>query len=249
MYRAAGLILALVAVVFFAAQLAEEPVRAIQKPEVRQAPEAFEKAGVSGAQGRDAVGQAPDAGDLKIGASRRRSAFQTTRSSRRVPTRAMACVWRGSSSTPARVEEEQFVLITRDLKSRYSDYDAVSVEFTDTEDVLFYNDDPRTRDLLVLLRWRAHLQYLRGRLLPGLHLRSAQHGRLLCEGRRLASHAPLCRRDAHLRAGERPPSKRAETPVQGLYIKRCLRLGSFAVEGFAGKRISYRTLAGMWNGP
>ena len=67
MYRAAGLILALVAVVFFAAQLAEEPVRAIQKPEVRQAPEAFEKAGVSGAQGRDAVGQAPDAGDLKIG--------------------------------------------------------------------------------------------------------------------------------------------------------------------------------------
>jgi hypothetical protein len=44
--------------------------------------------------------------------------------------------------------EEQFVLITRDLKSRYSDYDAVSVEFTDTEDVLFYNDDPRTRDLL-----------------------------------------------------------------------------------------------------
>jgi hypothetical protein len=46
-------------------------------------------------------------------------------------------------------EEEEFVLIARDVKSRYSDYDAVSVEFTDTEDVLFYNDDPLTRDLLV----------------------------------------------------------------------------------------------------
>jgi hypothetical protein len=45
-------------------------------------------------------------------------------------------------------EEEEFVLIARDLKFRYSDYDAVTVEFTDTEDLLFYNDDPTTRDLL-----------------------------------------------------------------------------------------------------
>ena len=59
MYRAAGLILALVAVVFFAAQLAEEPVRAIQKPEVRQAPEAFEKAGVSGRKGGTRSGRLP----------------------------------------------------------------------------------------------------------------------------------------------------------------------------------------------
>jgi hypothetical protein len=45
-------------------------------------------------------------------------------------------------------EEEEFVLIARDLKVRYSAYDAVSAQFTDTEDVLFYNDDALTRDLL-----------------------------------------------------------------------------------------------------
>jgi hypothetical protein len=47
--------------------------------------------------------------------------------------------------------EEKFVLITRDLKSRYSHYDAVSVEFTDTEDLLFHDGaelDPLTRDVL-----------------------------------------------------------------------------------------------------
>ena len=60
----------------------------------------------------------------------------------------MMCAQLGSSSTPARAKEEEFVLIARDLKARYFDYDAVSVEFTDTEDLLFYNDDPITRDLL-----------------------------------------------------------------------------------------------------
>jgi hypothetical protein len=148
LYRAAGLILALVIVFFFAAQLAEEPVRAIQKPEVRQAPEAFEKAGVSGAQGRDAVGQAPDAGDLKIGdfeAPERVPDYVVLEKS--LDTRDGARAMRLLIDTRSR-EEEYFVLITRDLKSRYSGYDAVSVEFTDTEDLLFYNDDPRTRDLL-----------------------------------------------------------------------------------------------------
>jgi hypothetical protein len=149
LYRAAGLILALVAVVFFAAQLAEEPVRAIQKPEVRQAPEAFEKAGVSGAQGRDAVGQAPNAGDLKIGdfeAPERVPEYEVLEKS--TDGRDSARAARLLIDTRSR-EEEEFVLIARDVKSRYSGYDAVSVEFTDTEDVLFYNDDPLTRDLLV----------------------------------------------------------------------------------------------------
>ena len=59
-----ALILALIAVVFFAARLVGEPVRALQKPEVRPAPEAFESAG---AEGGDTSGQAPDVGDTKIG--------------------------------------------------------------------------------------------------------------------------------------------------------------------------------------
>ena len=148
MYRAAALILAFVAVVFFAARLFEEPVRALQEPEVRQAPEALKTAGVSGGRGGDAVGSGTDGGDLKIGS------FETPEHvpeyevlEKTLNSRDGARAVRLLIDTRVR-EEEYFVLIARDLKSRYSDYDAVSVQFTDTEDVLFYNDDPITRDLL-----------------------------------------------------------------------------------------------------
>ena len=148
MYRTAVLILVLVAVVFITVRLAEEPVRALQEPEVRPAPEAFEMAGASGAQERDAVGRAPDAGDLKIGdfeAPERVPDYEVLQES--PDTRDGARAVRLLIDSRSR-EEEYFVLIARDLKSRYSNYDAVSVQFTDTEDVLFYNDDPRTKDLL-----------------------------------------------------------------------------------------------------
>jgi hypothetical protein len=148
LYRAAALILALVAVVLFAARLAGEPVRALQRPEVRPAPGAFETAGTSKAEGGDEVGGQLDEGDLKIGD------FEAPESvpdyeilEERVVERDGARAARLLVDTRSRAEED-FVLITRDLKARYSDYDAVSVEFTDTEDVLFYNDDPLTRDLL-----------------------------------------------------------------------------------------------------
>jgi hypothetical protein len=147
-YRAAAGILVLVAVVFLAAQLAEEPVRVLQKPEVRPAPDAFETARASGAQGSDAVGQGTDGGDLKIGsfeAPERVPDYEILEES--TGGRDGVRVARLLVDTRSR-GEEQFVLITRDLKSRYSDYDAVSVQFTDTEDVLFYNDDPQTKDLL-----------------------------------------------------------------------------------------------------
>ena len=147
MYRAAALILALVAVVFFAAQFAEEPVRALQKPEVRPAPEAFAAAGASGAG--DAAGQTLERGDLKIGsfeAPERVPDYEVLEES--FDTRDGARAARLLIDTRSRGEEE-YVPIARDIKYRYSDYDAVSVEFTDTEDVLFYNDDPLTRDLLV----------------------------------------------------------------------------------------------------
>jgi hypothetical protein len=148
LYRTAAGILAFAAVVYFAAQLAEEPVRAIQKPEVRPAPKAFETAGASGAERGAAGGQAPDVGDLKIGdfeAPEHVPDYEVLEKS--LDSRDGARAVRLLIDTRSR-EEEQFVLIARDLKSRYSDYDAVSVQFTDTEDLLFYNDDPITRDLL-----------------------------------------------------------------------------------------------------
>ena len=142
MYRAAALILVLVAVFFFATQLAEEPVRALQKPEIRPAPKVFEPAA-------GAVGPGSEGGDLKIGdfeAPERVPDYEVLEKS--LDTRDGARAVRLLIDTRSR-EEQHFVLIARDLKFRYSDYDAVSVEFTDTEDVLFYNDDPLTRDLLV----------------------------------------------------------------------------------------------------
>jgi hypothetical protein len=148
LYRAAALVLALVAVVFFAGRLAEEPVRALQKPDVRPAPGTFEMAFASGAQKEDAVGSAPDAGDMKIGdfrAPERVPDYDVLEKS--LDSRDGARAVRLLIDTRSR-GEKHFVLIARDLKSRYSDYDAVSVEFTDTEEVLFYNDDPVTRDLL-----------------------------------------------------------------------------------------------------
>jgi hypothetical protein len=147
LYRTAALILTL-AVVFFAVRSAEEPMRALQKPEVRLAPGIFETLGGPGAEGGTAAERAPDEKDLKIGD------FETPV---RVPDyeileespdeRDGARAARLLIDTRSR-EEEDFVLIARDLKARYSDYDAVSVEFTDAEAVLFYNDDALTRDLL-----------------------------------------------------------------------------------------------------
>jgi hypothetical protein len=146
-----ALFLALAAVSFFAVRLAEEPVRALQKPEVRPAPGASETAGDSGSEGDDAGRQAPEEGDLKIGS------FEAPESvpdyeilEERVVERDGARAVRLLVDTRSRAEAA-FVLITRDLKARYSDYDAVSVEFTDTEDLLFYDGDeldPLTRDVL-----------------------------------------------------------------------------------------------------
>ena len=148
MYRTVALILAFVAVAFFAVRLADESVRALQKPEVRQAPEAFEAVRALGTNGEDVKGQAADRGNTKIGnfqAPEHVPDYEILEKSpdRRDGARAMRLL----VDTRAR-EEAYFDLIARDLKSRYSDYDAVSVQFTDTEDLLFYNDDPRTKDLL-----------------------------------------------------------------------------------------------------
>ncbi len=150
MYRTAALILArAAAVVFFAVGCAGEPVRPLRTPEVRPAPEVFEAARGPGAEGRTAaVERTPDEGELKIGsfeAPKRVPDYEVLEES--PDERDGARGTRLLVDTRSR-EEEEFVLIARDLKARYSEYDAVSVEFTDTEDVLFYNDDALTRDAL-----------------------------------------------------------------------------------------------------
>lgn len=140
MRRVAALILVSVAVLL-AVRLTGEPVRALDKPEVPSAPEAPRAEGI-------ATGRASDAGEEKVGsfeAPERVPEYRVLEKS--LDQRDGASAVRLLIDTRSR-GEKYFVLIARDLKSRYSDYDAVSVEFTDTEDLLFYNDDPVTRDLL-----------------------------------------------------------------------------------------------------
>lgn len=147
MYRTVALILAL-AVVFFVVRSGEEPVRALRAPEVRPAPEAFETVGGPGARGGISVERASDEENPKIGGFEKPAHVPDYEVlEEKLDEREGASAARLLIDTRSR-EEEDFVLIARDLKARYSDYDAVSVEFTDTEDVLFYNDDARTRDLL-----------------------------------------------------------------------------------------------------
>jgi hypothetical protein len=147
LYRAAALILAFV-LVLFVVQLAEEPVRAIHEPDVRPAPDALETVGTSRAEGGDATGSASGEGEQKIGkfeAPKYVPDYKILED--KLDSRDGAHAVRLLIDTRSR-SQESFVLIARDLKSRYPDYDAVSAEFTDTEDLLFYNDDPVTRDQL-----------------------------------------------------------------------------------------------------
>ena len=147
MYRAAALILAFV-VVLFAVRLAEEPVRALHEPDVRPAPDAFETVDASRAEGGDAAGSASDEKEPKIGKFEPPKYVPDYKVlEKNLDSRDGAHAVRLLIDTRSR-SQESFVLIARDLKSRYSDYDAVAVEFNDTEDLLFYNDDSVTRDQL-----------------------------------------------------------------------------------------------------
>jgi hypothetical protein len=135
LYRAAAVILVFVVVVF-AVRLGEEPVRAVHK---RPAPETFETLG---------AGSASDQGEQKIGdfeAPEYVPDYEILEKS--LDAREGAFAVRLLIDTRSR-KEEYFALIARDLKARYSDYDAVSVEFTDTEDLLFYDEDLVSKDLL-----------------------------------------------------------------------------------------------------
>jgi hypothetical protein len=147
LYRKVSLILAATAV-SFAVGCAGESVRAVRTPEVRPPPEVLETGRGQNVERGAAPERAREDGYLRIGS------FETPNHvpdyeilEEKADGRDGARAVRLLIDTRSR-EEEEFVLIARDLKVRYSDYDAVSVEFTDTEDVLFYNDDAHTRDLL-----------------------------------------------------------------------------------------------------
>jgi hypothetical protein len=121
---------------FLGWRAAGEPVRAIEMPDVRAAP------GVPVASSRDDSGsgkRGPNLAEMRIGTFEKPEQVPEYEILESQPAdRDGAHAARLLVDTRSRSEED-FTLIARDLKARYSDYDAVSAEFTDTSDVLDYN--------------------------------------------------------------------------------------------------------------
>ena len=124
---AALLFVATVAVLLWRA--VEEPVSALAMPEVRPAPEVFEE------EQREA---AKELAAIRVGSFERPEDVPGYQVLEKTPTESL-----GARSAQLVVDthsrgREAFTLITRDLKARYASYDVVSVEFTDTSEVLDY---------------------------------------------------------------------------------------------------------------
>ena len=109
----------------------EEPIRALKMPEVRPAPGIF-------AVSQPASGRAQAFEEMRIGTFERPENVPGYEVLEKRPTGSA-----GARSAQLLVDtrsrsQEDFTLITRDLKARYADYDFVSVEFTDSSVLLDY---------------------------------------------------------------------------------------------------------------
>ena len=129
MLRAAALLFVAAAAVF-AWLPGEQPISALKTPEVRAAPGVFDQ------DNRD-LAQA--LAGFRVGSFERPEAVPRYEILEKTPTEGD-----GTRSTQLVVDtrsrgREDFTLITRDLKARYAGYDVVSVEFTDTSELLDYH--------------------------------------------------------------------------------------------------------------
>lgn len=130
MLRGAALLLfaALAAVLVWRA--GEGPVSALETPDVRPAPGLFD-------EGRREASQV--LASVRVGSFERPEEVPGYELLEEISTEAD-----GARSAQLIVDtrsrgRENFTLITRDLKARYAGYDFVSVEFTDTSEVLDYH--------------------------------------------------------------------------------------------------------------
>ncbi len=133
-----GFLLRVAALVFVVAlaaliwQASEEPIRALEMPALRPAPEAFEVSQAASEEGGSFE-------ELRVGSFRRPEDVPAYEILEERPTGSD-----GIRSARLLVDtrsrsQEDFTLITRDLKARYADHDIVSVEFTDVSVVIDYH--------------------------------------------------------------------------------------------------------------
>lgn len=119
----------------------DEGISAVRTPELKAVPAIVEPARqsskASGSTIREDIAAMPD---LKVGSFERPNPDQVPEYEildRTPADRDGAHAVRLLVDSQSRTQEE-FEIITRDIKARYAGYDAVSVEFTDTHDVLDY---------------------------------------------------------------------------------------------------------------
>ena len=131
MLRLTALVFVVAAVGILLWRSGEEPIRALEMPEVRPAPGIF-------AVSQPASGRAQEFEEMRIGSFERPENVPGYEVLEKRPTGSA-----GARSAQLLVDtrsrsQEDFTLITRDLKARYAGYDVVSVEFTDSSVVLDY---------------------------------------------------------------------------------------------------------------
>ena len=131
MLRVTALVFVVGAVGILLWRAGEEPIRALKMPELRPAPGIF-------AVSQPASERALEFEEMRIGSFERPESVPGYEVLEKRPTgRAGARSAQLLVDTRSRSQED-FTLITRDLKARYADYDVVSVEFTDTSVLLDY---------------------------------------------------------------------------------------------------------------
>ena len=131
MLRVTALVFVVGAVGILLWQAGEEPIRALKMPELRPAPGIF-------AVSQPASERALEFEEMRIGSFERPESVPGYEVLEKRPTgRAGARSAQLLVDTRSRSQED-FTLITRDLKARYADYDLVSVEFTDSSVLLDY---------------------------------------------------------------------------------------------------------------
>jgi hypothetical protein len=129
--RVAALVFAVATLAILLWRAGEEPIRALRTPELRPAPEIFEAV-------QSAPERAQEFEEMQIGSFERPQEVPGYEILEEMPTGSD-----GARSARLLVDtrsrsQQDFTLITQDLKARYAAYDFVSIEFTDSSVVLDY---------------------------------------------------------------------------------------------------------------
>jgi len=119
----------------------EQSVSAVRTPELRAVPAIAEPARTSKTSVSTIEADIAAMPDLKVGSFERPDRARVPEYKileRELADRNGAHAVRLLVDTRARTETD-YEIIARDLKARYADYDAISAEFTDSQDILDYN--------------------------------------------------------------------------------------------------------------